>query len=189
MERLFARPPVEVVEGIPYFGRAEDGDCFDDADVAQWRGGRLAANWAKSDLLDNPATRLLVEGITADAPCVIDLACGPGLGFLPAVNQLSPGFPCMATDANPAVLREWRRFFAQRQIENIALAQCSLMALPFRDGTVQAFSSMIGLSSTPQRRGGLCPGPGGSPPDFGARRQALRRGGGVDGRAGPPPPV
>lgn len=148
MERFFARPPEETVDGIPCFGRAEDGDCFDAADVAQWRGGRLAANWAKSALLDNPATRPLVEGIAADEPCLIDLACGPGLGFLPAVNQLRPGFHCMGTDANPAVLREWRRFFDQRQVENIALAQCSLMALPFRDGTVQAFSSMIGLSST-----------------------------------------
>ena len=145
---LFRQPPLRMDEGIPCFGGEADGDWFDDADIAQWRGGRLAANWAKSALLEHPATRPLAERIAADAPCLIDLACGPGLGLVPEVRQLCPNMPCMGVDASLAVLKEWRRFLGQRSITDISFAQCSLMALPFRDASVQAYSSMIGLSST-----------------------------------------
>lgn len=143
---LFAHPPVRAEEDISCFGSETDGDWFDETDIAEWRGGRLAANWKKSTLLENPATRCLIERIVQDEPYVIDLACGPGMGLLPEVNQLCMGFPCMATDANLSVLRAWRHVLARQS--NVTFAQCSLLALPFREGTVQAYSSYIGLSST-----------------------------------------
>ena len=145
---LYAQTPQRMEADIPVFGRERDGDCFDEADILEWRGGRLLSNWRRTDLLDNPAIRRLLESIVQDEDYAIDLACGPGMGLLPALNQLRPGFPGLATDANLQVLREWRRVLEELGVENIALAQCSVMALPFRENSVRACTSMIGLSST-----------------------------------------
>ena len=148
---LFVRDPLRMEGPIPVFGRENDGDYFDADDVAEWRGGRLISNWRDSKLLANPAIRRMLEQIVQDEAYAVDLACGPGMGLLPSLNQLKPGFAGLATDANLSVLQEWKHVLAGLDAENIALAQCSLMALPFRENSVQAYTSMIGLSST---RGG-----------------------------------
>ena len=148
---LYVRIPLRTEDGIPVFGRENDGDCFDEADVAQWRAGRLLSNWTEQNLLGNPATRGVLETIIREEQYAVDLACGPGMGLLPALNQLRPGFPGLATDANLSVLQEWQHVLRSLGVGNIALAQCSLMALPFSDNTVRAYTSMIGVSST---RGG-----------------------------------
>lgn len=148
---LYACAPLRMEGQIPVFGRENDGDYFDDDDVAEWRGGRLLSNWRASKLLANPAIRRMLEQMVRDEAYAVDLACGPGMGLLPALNQLKPGFSGLATDANLSILQEWRHVLKGLGAENIALAQCSLMALPFRENSVQAYTSMIGLSST---RGG-----------------------------------
>lgn len=148
---LFACDPLRLEGEIPVFGREQDGDYFDEADVAEWRSGRLLSNWTNRTLLDNPAIHSLLEKVAKDERWVIDLAAGPGLGLLPSLNQLRPGFPAMAVDANLPVLREWQHVLDGLGADNIAQAQCSLMALPFQNDAVRAYTSMIGLSST---RGG-----------------------------------
>lgn len=142
------RPPEKTEDGIPYYGGEADGDWFDQEDVMEWRTGRLRDNWESRRLLDNTAVRVLLDRIAAEESSLIDLAAGPGLGLLPPVIRLRGGFPCMATDANGTVLKEWRQYLLQRNVRHVSFIQCSLMDLPFADGTVQAFSSMIGLSST-----------------------------------------
>ena len=145
---LYAREPLRQEGAIPVFGREQDGDFFEEADVAEWRGGRMLSNWTNAALLENQVIRRMLEVIVWDEEYAIDLACGPGMGLLPALNQLRSGFPGLATDANLAVLTEWRRVLDGLGENNIAMAQCSLMALPFRDASVRAYTSMIGLSST-----------------------------------------
>lgn len=148
---LYADDPLRMEGQIPVFGLENDGDYFDADDIAEWRGGRLLSNWRDAKLLENPVIRRMLEQIVRDEAYAVDLACGPGMGLLPSLNQLKPGFAGLATDANLSVLLEWRRVLDGLDEENIALAQCSLMALPFRENTVRAYTSMIGLSST---RGG-----------------------------------
>jgi len=148
---LYAQMPLRTEEGIVVFGREKDGDCFDESDIADWRNGRLLYNWTRQEYPDNPVIREMLETIIQEEDYAIDLACGPGMGLLPALSQLRPGFPGLATDANLLVLMEWQRVLHSLDVENIALAQCSLMALPFRSNAVRAYTSMIGLSST---RGG-----------------------------------
>ena len=145
---LYAREPLRQEGAIPVFGREQDGDFFDEADVAEWRGGRMLSNWTNAALLENQVIRRMLEAIVRDEEYAIDLACGPGMGLLPALNQMRSGFPGLATDANLSVLTEWRRVLDGLGENNIAMAQCSLMALPFRDSSVRAYTSMIGLSST-----------------------------------------
>ncbi|MBR0143054.1 MAG: class I SAM-dependent methyltransferase [Clostridia bacterium] len=146
---LLSQDPVREEEGVSFFGGEEDGDCFEEEDVRFWEEGGLTQNWSKSDLADRPAGRALLAEIARKGGPVIDLASGPGLGFLPAILRPAPEVPCLALDASPAVLLAWSRWFRKNGVKNAPdLAAASLFRLPFRDSSVGAYTSFIGISST-----------------------------------------
>ena len=145
----FSRPPVRCHDGVYYFDSDRDADCFDGSDVAIWRDGRMKRNFRSDFFLNNPASRHLVDHIVGQGAPVVEIACGPGMGLMPSVKQLAPGHVCMATDASALVIKEWKRYLDENEtVGNLELAQFSLMDIPFRDNTVPAYSSYIGLSST-----------------------------------------
>ena len=145
----FSRPPAHCYDGVYYFDSDRDADYFDESDVAIWRDGRMKRNFHSDFFLNNPASRRLVDAIIAQGDPVVEIACGPGMGLMPSVKQLAPDHVCLATDANSLVIEEWKRYLdGNETIKNLDLAQFSLMDIPFRDNTVPAYSSYIGLSST-----------------------------------------
>ena len=145
----FSRPPVRCHDGVYYFDSDRDADRFDESDVAIWRDGRMKRNFHSDFFLNNPASRRLVDHIVGQGTPVVEIACGPGMGLTPSVKQMTPGHLCMATDASALVIKEWKRYLDENEIVgNLELAQFSLMDIPFRDHTVPAYSSYIGLSST-----------------------------------------
>lgn len=145
----FSRPPVSCHDGVYYFDSDRDADCFDGSDVAIWRDGRMKRNFHSDFFLNNPASRHLVDHIVGQGAPVVEIACGPGMGLTPSVKRLAPGHLCLATDANSLVIEEWKRYLNENEaVKNLDLAQFSLMDIPFRDNTVPAYSSYIGLSST-----------------------------------------
>ncbi len=148
-KRLFKSAPSKVDNGIYCFGDENDGDCFDKGDIANWRNGIFSRSWRKRELLENSASRHLIEEITANNDYIVDLACGPGMGFIPSIKQTAPEFHCLATDANSLVLSEWNRYLKNNEkIGNIDFAQFSAFNMPFKNKSVQAYGSFIGLSST-----------------------------------------
>lgn len=109
-EKILAKEPTDIRDGIYYFDAHGHGDFFDENDAAEWDNGRLKQNYNKRKFLENPITRKLVESIIANGKSVIDLACGPGMGLIPSVKQLEPVFHGTATDANGMVLEHWKRY-------------------------------------------------------------------------------
>lgn len=86
--------------------------------------------------------------IEAGSP-VIELACGPGMGLIPSIKQINPSFPCMATDASSHVVSEWKRYLDDKEkYDAIDFAQFSVLDMPIKSGTVQVYSSFIGIYST-----------------------------------------
>lgn len=149
---MLAKEPKDIKNGIYYFDAHDHGDCFDETDVAEWDNGRLKSNWIKRKFLENSTTKKLVEMIVKNGKEVIDLACGPGMGLIPAVKQLDPAFHCTATDANAMVLTHWKQYLDRNHFGyGVGFAQFSVLDMPFQDDSVPAFSSNIGLSSV---RGG-----------------------------------
>ncbi len=145
----FSRDPVHCHDGIFYYDSDRDADCFDESDVDIWRSGRMKRNFHSDFFLNNPASRRLVDQIIEQGTPVVEIACGPGMGLMPAVKQLAPDHVCLATDANSLVIEEWKRYLDENEaVKNLDLAQFSLMDIPFRDNTVPAYSGYIGLSST-----------------------------------------
>ena len=151
-KQLFTNEPQKEGKGIYFFGNENDGDYFDKSDFDIWQNGVFSRNWRRKNFLENNAFRHLVEEIINNNDYVIDLACGPGMGFVPSVKQLNPMFPCMATDANPFVLSEWKNYLdSGKNYDKLDFAQFSAFEIPIKSNTVQAYSSFIGISST---RGG-----------------------------------
>lgn len=151
-EQLFLRRPDREENGIFYFDADCDADCFTETDIDDWRTVWFQNNWNRRTFLENPASRHLIHAITGAGSPVIELACGPGMGLLPSIKQIAPSFPCMATDANSLVVSEWKRYLdAKETYDSLDFAQFSILDMPLKSGTVQAYSSFIGISST--RRG------------------------------------
>lgn len=151
-EKKLAKEPLDIKNGIYYFDAHDHGDWFGEEDAVDWDNGRLESNWKKQKIFENPTTKKLIETIVANGKEVIDLACGPGMGLIPAVKQLDPAFHCTATDANAMVLEHWKRYLDWYcMTHGVGFAQFSVLDMPFRDGSVPSFSSYIGLSSV---RGG-----------------------------------
>lgn len=146
--QLFIKSPQREENGIYYFGNENDGDCFDNSDFDSWQNGIFYQNWRKRNFLENHSFLHLLDEITRNN-YVIDLACGPGMGFIPSIKQLNPVFPCMATDANPFVLSEWKHYLDSRETyDKLGFAQFSAFSIPIKSNAVQAYSSFIGISST-----------------------------------------
>ncbi len=151
-EKKLVKEPLDIKNGIYYFDAHNDGDWYGEEDAAEWDNGRLESNWKKQKFLENPTTKKLIDTIIANGKEVIDLACGPGMGLIPSVKQLDPAFYCTATDASGMVLTHWKQYLDRNHLGyGIGFAQCSVLDMPFKDGSVPAFSSNIGLSSV---RGG-----------------------------------
>ena len=151
-KQIFANKPQKEENGIYCFGNENDGDCFDESDFDKWRNGRFNRSWKNKWLLENYASRHIAEEIINGEDYVIDLACGPGMGFIPSLKQLNPVFPCLATDANPFVLSEWKNHLdLNEKYDRLSFAQFSIFDIPFKSNSVQAYSSFLGVSSS---RGG-----------------------------------
>ena len=151
-EKKLAKEPLDIMDGIYYFDAHNHGDYFGEDDVAEWDNGRLESNWKKRKFLENTTIKKMIETIVTNGKEVIDLACGPGMGLIPSVKQLDPAFHCTATDANAMVLEHWKKYLDFHcMTHGVGFAQFSVLDMPFKDGSVPAFSSNIGLSSV---RGG-----------------------------------
>lgn len=146
---FFMENPPKEKNGIYYFGNENDGDCFDQTDFNNWRNTVFNSNWRTKRFLTNSTSLYLLKQIIDNHEHVIDLACGPGMGFIPSIKQLNPIFPCLVSDANSSVLTEWKSYLENNEIySNLAFAQFSAFNIPIKSNTVQAYSSFIGISST-----------------------------------------
>lgn len=147
--QFFIKAPQKEENGIYYFGNDNDGDYFEKSDFDSWQNGIFYQNWRKGKFLENNVSRHLLDEIISNHKYVIDLACGPSMGFIPSIKQIDPLFPCVASDANPFVLTEWQHYLANNEKYNkIDFAQFSVFNIPIRSNTVHAYSSFIGISST-----------------------------------------
>lgn len=148
IEACYGIKPLNTIEGIHCFGNERDGDYFDEDDVLAWRDGCFQNAIDDSKLFDNNATRQMLYQLSKETN-VIDLASGPGMGLIPSLLRINPSIPCMISDANLSLLREWKIFLTEKPaFSNIDFAQFSLMDIPFKDNSVSAYSSFIGLGST-----------------------------------------
>ena len=147
--KIWNRKPNEYEDGLWLFGKEEDGDCFDEEDALSWQNGRFEQSFSSNKLLKNPASRKIIDEIILNRKPYIDLACGPGMGLIPSVRKMCAAIPCLATDANTMLVKEWRKWLNRHGMQtDIALAQFSLFDIPIEDCAVNAYGGFLSLSST-----------------------------------------
>lgn len=145
---IFMKKPISFSDSFPCFGNEGDGDSYNDEDIGLWRNGLFGQHLDSNRFLDNRASAHMLSEMSREN-YIVELACGPGLGFIPSLQKMNPSVPCLATDANPDVLREWNRYLEINNLcRKISFAQFSVFDIPFKNNSVQAYSSFLGLSST-----------------------------------------
>ena len=146
---IWDRKPNNCEDGLWLFGNETDGDYFDEENVLSWRNGQFEQNFTSDKLLVNTASRKLIDEIVRNREPYIDLACGPGMGLIPSIRIIDSEIPCLATDANTSLIREWRKWLVDKNIQTgIEFAQFSLFDIPIDDCTVKKYGGFLSLSST-----------------------------------------
>lgn len=141
--------PTQDKQGILYFGGQEEGDYFDEKDVKEWRDKWFDIHWNTPRHLSNEVISHIIKQIVHNNHPIVDLACGPGMGFIPMVLNMNRNHMCLATDANALVLEEWNKYIDSRDINrDLNFAQFSVMNIPFMENSVDAYTSFLGISST-----------------------------------------
>ena len=147
--KIWNRHPNEHENGLWLFGIEEDGDCFDEEDAIIWQNGRFEENYFTDRLLHNAASRKIIDEIIENQEPYVDLACGPGMGLIPSIRRISSEIPCLATDANTMLVKEWRKWLDRNSMQTgIEFAQFSLFDIPIKDHAVNAYGGFLSLSST-----------------------------------------
>ncbi len=145
IDKIFSRNPVYREQSIYCFGNEQDGDCFDEEDFYEWENNDLYSE-RSAYLLHNKISEFLVDNIVNKEEFIVDLSTGPRMGFIPAIKKKHPAVYCVASDANFKVVEKHSRSLST--FMPISFAQFSALDIPFRDNSVSAYSSFIGIAST-----------------------------------------
>ena len=147
--KIWNRQPNEHEDGLWLFGKEEDGDYFDDEDTLIWQNGRFEQSYSTEKFLNNAASRRIIDEIVRNREPYVDLACGPGMGLVPSIKRISSEIPCLATDANTMLVKEWKKWLDRNSMQaGIEFAQFSLFDIPIKDHAVNAYGGFLSLSST-----------------------------------------
>ena len=142
-----------VREGIPNFIRTEvSGARWTDERIKELLdNGTYEQNWKNGRRVLNEAGSGFAEACqeTADRGCpIIDIASGPGGGFMPLLLVLNPETVVMATDAGPPVVHGWKEYFDRQGITlPVCFAAFDARNMPLASNSVEVITSSGGFSS------------------------------------------
>ena len=147
--KIWNRQPQEYEPDLWLFGNEKDGDSFDEKDIVSWQDGRFEHSFLTDELLNNAVSRKLIDEIMSNRKPYVDLACGPGMGLIPTVKKICSEIPCLATDANARLIKEWKKWLCGKNMNSgIEFAQFSLFDIPIKDCAVNAYGGFLPVSST-----------------------------------------
>lgn len=98
LEDKFLVNPIKKQDNIYYFGNSEDADCFDSNHVKSWLDGVFERRWNDKRYINNYVSKYMIENIISQELPVIDIACGPGMGLIPAIKSMRNDTVCIAND-------------------------------------------------------------------------------------------
>lgn len=126
-----------------------DADCFNSDDVFIWKNHGFEKAWKAPTLQRNDAYVDILNRVLNENKPVIDIASGPSMGFIPAIKAIKPQISCLAVDASDILIQSWKRFFAEHiDMPKVELAQFSLLDIPFKDESIDVYTSYLGIGST-----------------------------------------
>lgn len=129
------------------------GGVVDFTPGPDWWGGegglpgweQMRWNWENANgCRDTPMAKELAA---IEGP-ILELAAGPGGGWMPAIRQLNPAARVMVNDRSPGVLALWRTFLASRgATKGLCFAAFDVARPTLRSGCLAAVASFGGFGS------------------------------------------
>jgi len=149
---ILSKEPIMYKNGIPYYGSEQEGDQFDENDIASWTtGGRFMQRWREkghvSEYRNAVYMDLCKKAASMNLP-MLDIASGPGLGLIPDIYHFNQNIHALAVDGCPALVEKWSEFMCMHEPgASIQFASLNVADMPIRNGSIDIITSNIGFSS------------------------------------------
>ena len=150
-------PFARVQNGIPFFVRREDDGWGTDEQVEALltehgvkRETLIPQNWQARLRNWDPSNKQYewVQRIVEHGGLILEIACGPGGGFMPLILDLDPKAKLLANDIGGWILVEWKNFNDKNGLwTNASFAQFDVTKCPLRSECLDCVDSAGGLSN------------------------------------------
>ena len=147
----------EVQNGIPSFVRPEDDGWGTNEQVESLlakygvrRETLIPQNWEASlrDWSPSSERYAWVQRIVKQGGLILEIACGPGGGFMPLILDLDPNARLLANDIGWWILVEWKKFNDQKRLwGNASFAQFDVKRCPLCSDCFDCVDSAGGFSN------------------------------------------
>lgn len=138
-----------VKNGIPNFSgvyEEEFGKMIREGNWIESAWDFRVDEYHETDIMQDIVKQIIKAYKDLKAP-LVEIACGPGGGFMPAILTAEPEIDIYVTDIAFSVVNEWKKFFEKSNHgSNIHFAACDARYLPFPDNSISSISS-IGIGN------------------------------------------
>lgn len=134
-----------VIGGIPIFVREQ---TWPPVAVKELREGRwIEGNWrsAGETLKEESKPTEFAERMAESEGIILDVASGPGGGFVPRILQRNPEAKILMDDLGLGVLQEWQSFLRDKGTPNISFALFNARRMPLRSNSIDMVSDIGGF--------------------------------------------
>jgi ubiquinone/menaquinone biosynthesis C-methylase UbiE/uncharacterized protein YbaR (Trm112 family) len=109
----------------------------------------IAQNWRRErQLLDERSKlREFAMRLAKSDGLILDVASGPGGGFVPMVLQLNAEAKALMCDLSLGLLQEWQRFLADKRTPNVSFAVFDATKMPLESDSMDAVSDLGGFDN------------------------------------------
>jgi ubiquinone/menaquinone biosynthesis C-methylase UbiE/uncharacterized protein YbaR (Trm112 family) len=109
----------------------------------------IAQNWkkAREQLDERPKLREFATRLAKSDGSILDVASGPGGGFVPMVLQLNAKAEALMCDLSLGLLQEWRTFLVDRGTPNVSFAVFDATKMPLKSDSIDAVSDLGGFDN------------------------------------------
>lgn len=139
----------KVKNGIPDFSEVKEEDFIQMIKEGNWieKAWKFRKREYKEDRMMKKVVEKIIEVYKKLNSPVLEIACGPGGGFVPALLINNSEIQLLMTDIVYGVVNEWRKFFNKKNYaKNIEFAACDARYIPLSSNNLAVITS-IGIEN------------------------------------------
>jgi ubiquinone/menaquinone biosynthesis C-methylase UbiE/uncharacterized protein YbaR (Trm112 family) len=91
-----------------------------------------------------------IQRIVKHSGVILEVACGPGGGFVPLILDINPTAILLMNDLGRQILQAWQKFSSTMKWPNISFAQFDVKQSPIKSNSLDCINSEGGISDIPQ---------------------------------------
>jgi len=111
---------------------------------------RIRKNWQLDRFQENSVVMEFAKRMAESEGLIIDIASGPGGGFVPLILRKNPEATVLIDDLCLGVLQEWQGFLRTLNIHNTSFALFDARKMPLRSNSLDAVCEIGGFNEIPR---------------------------------------